>query len=79
MTLLSISGFPGTREIPCYAAAVWRALISPSSKFNTCVGSFVVDAGTRGFVDLDSSQEISHHHRSRVCNILISLSERGVN
>jgi len=61
--LLPIRGFPSAREIPCYAA-VWRALISSSSKFNTCVGSFVVDAGTRGFIDLDLSQKISRHRRS---------------
>lgn len=61
--LLPIRGFPSAREIPCYAV-VWRALISSSSKFNTCVGTFVVD-GTRGFIDLNSSQKISRHRWSQ--------------
>lgn len=61
MTLLPISGFPGVKFPVTRPLAVWKALISSSSKFNTCVGSFVVDAGTCGFVDLDFGQKIFRH------------------
>ncbi|KAH0945404.1 hypothetical protein HN011_003493, partial [Eciton burchellii] len=45
--------FPITRP-------VWKILISPNSKFNTCVErSFVVVAGIRGFIELDPCQKIS--------------------
>jgi len=46
--------------------AVWKILISPSSKFNTCVGrSFVVVAGIRGFIGFGSvPEDLSYEHEA---------------